>query len=333
VNFARDVVDARRGDDLALLELSRDGGRREWSFAEVSAASGALAGHLVAAGVQRGDVVMTLIGNRPDWALAMVACLRIGAVVLPCAEQQRAKDLALRLAITEPRLILADERNRAELEAAGPSCTVLTVPDEALRRGEAPPFAELAAEDPCLLTFTSGTEGQPKAVLHAQRYLPGQVVQATHWLGAREGDLVWSTAASGWSKSARNAFLAPWLKGGAGVLHDGRFDPEQRLELVARERIQVLCMAPTEYRIIAKRAQIPRLPGLRRAVAAGEALNPEVLGIWSQATGLTIRDGGRAGAARLDGAAAARRQAVGRGRRAGARSRDRAHVLLRLRRA
>jgi acyl-coenzyme A synthetase/AMP-(fatty) acid ligase len=128
-------------------------------------------------------------------------------------------------------------------------------------------------------------------VLHGQRYLLGQRLQATHWLGARTGELVWCTAASGWSKSARNVFIAPWLSGAAALLHDARFDPAERLELLARERVNVLCMAPTEYRVIAKRATLAPLPDLRGMVAAGEALNPAVLHAWHEATGLYIRDG------------------------------------------
>ena len=122
-------------------------------------------------------------------------------------------------------------------------------------RRRAPPRVDLEPDDPCLITFTSGTAGEPKAVLHGQRYLAGQRLQARHWLDARAGDLVWCTAASGWSKSARNAFIAPWLRGAAALLHDARFDPHERLELLDREGVNVLCMAPTEYRVIAKRAR------------------------------------------------------------------------------
>ncbi|HEY2536009.1 MAG TPA: AMP-binding protein [Solirubrobacteraceae bacterium] len=291
MNFTHEVLEALPPGDRALLELARDGSRREWTFGEVADRSARLAGALQALGVRRGDVVMTLIGNRPEWVLTMCACMRIGAVVLPCTEQLRAKDLRLRIAVARPTLIVADERNRTELEDARPECEVVLVPDEALFAGEPAAAVELGEDEPCLITFTSGTAGEPKAVLHAQRYLPGQHLQARHWLGARRGELVWCTAASGWSKSARNVFISPWLRGASALLHDARFDPAQRLELCERERVNVLCMAPTEYRVIAARATLGRLPHLRTMVAAGEALNPEVQRAWLQGTGLEIRDG------------------------------------------
>jgi acetyl-CoA synthetase len=291
VNFARDLLQAQPPERLALVELRREGTRREWSFGEVEVAGALMAGALAERGVGRGDVVMTLIGNRPEWVLAMLACFRIGAVALPCTEQLRAKDLRLRLQVARPSLIVADPRNHEQIEAAGPTCEVLYVPDESLLDAEDVSFAEVAEKEPALIVFTSGTAGEPKAVVHGQRYLYGQRVQAEMWLGAEEGDLVWCTAASGWSKSARNAWIAPWLMGASAVLHDARFDPHERLDLIERERVGVLCMAPTEYRAIAKRGRLRALPSLKGLVAAGEALNPEVLKVWRDATGLDIRDG------------------------------------------
>jgi acetyl-CoA synthetase len=185
---------------------------------------------------------------------------------------------------------VADERNSAEIEASAPHCAVLWI-GELDERGRPAPAVDLAPTDPCLITFTSGTTGEPKGVIHGQRYLPGQRLQSEHWLGAREHDLVWCTAASGWSKSARNVFIAPWLRGATAVLHDARFDPHERLEIVERERVNVLCMAPTEYRVIAKRAEIRPLPSVRELVAAGEALNPDVIRVFQEATGVQIRDG------------------------------------------
>ena len=295
MTFARDVVEAADPGRLALVELARDGSRREWRFGELARRAACMAAALDRGGVRPGEVVLTLIGNRPEWVVTMVACFRAGYVVLPCTEQLRAHDLRLRLDVARPAAIVCDERNRAELEAAGPTCPVVLIPDEALfepgLEGGAPPHCDGAPADPCLITFTSGTAGEAKAVVHGQRYLDGQAAQAEHWLGAQPGDLVWCTAASGWSKSARNVFIAPWMRGAAALLHDARFDPQERLEVLEREGVNILCMAPTEYRVIAARAEPRPVASLRGLVAAGEALNPEVLRAFHERTGVWIRDG------------------------------------------
>jgi acyl-coenzyme A synthetase/AMP-(fatty) acid ligase len=291
MNFALDVVEKAPPARTALVSLARDGSRTDATFAEVADRSARLAGTLAARGVKRGDMVMTLVGNRPEWVYAMVACFRMGAVALPCTEQLRPKDLRARMEKVEPRAVVVDERDLAAVEDTGFDGEILVIPDGRLFDSDPFPPAELSPTDPALITFTSGTAGEPKPIRHGQRYLPGQHVQAEHWFGAREGDLCWCTAASGWSKSARNVFIAPWVRGATALLHDARFDPAERLAVAAREGVNVLCMAPTEYRTIAKRTELRKLPALRHAVAAGEPLNPEIVRLWADAVGIEIHDG------------------------------------------
>jgi acyl-coenzyme A synthetase/AMP-(fatty) acid ligase len=291
MSFVADVVDAADPSSLALVAIGAHGERREISFGEVADRSARLAGTLAARGVGRGDVVMTVVGNRPEWAYAMLACWRLGAVAQPCTEQLRPADLRARMEMVEPRAVVADARDLDLVTATGFDGPVLALPDEALFEGAPLPAIQCAPEEPALIVFTSGTAGEPKPVRHGHGYLYGQRVQAEHWYGARAGDLCWCTAASGWSLSARNAFVAAWLRGAAALLHDGRFEPAERLDLLERERVNVLCMSPTEYRAIAKRTELRPLPDLRHACAAGEPLNPEVVRAWQEAAGVAIHDG------------------------------------------
>src|SRR5215216_4190494 len=132
MSFVRGVVDAAEPSRLALVALGRDGERREISFGEVADRSARLAGALAARGVGRSDVVMTVVGNRPEWAYAMLACWRIGAVAQPCTEQLRPADLRARIDEVEPRAVVVDERDIELVDEAGFDGPALVVPDERL---------------------------------------------------------------------------------------------------------------------------------------------------------------------------------------------------------
>jgi acetyl-CoA synthetase len=294
MNFIEDVLERFPASRPAIVTISRNGERRVWAFGELIARSAGLSGAFAARGVGRGDVVMTLVGNRIEWVLAMLACWRMGAIALPCNTQLRRADLELRARAADPRLCVGEEELLSELPDGIPAMTigdVARVMDEELPQEPPAEASDLDPEEGALIVFTSGTTGEPRAALHAQRYLPGQRAQAEHWLGAREGELVWCTTATGWSKSARNVFVAPWLCGATALLHEGRFEPAERLELIEREGVNVLCQAPTEYRMLAKRAELRPPPALRRMVSAGEPLNPEVIGVFREELGLAISDG------------------------------------------
>jgi acyl-coenzyme A synthetase/AMP-(fatty) acid ligase len=276
---------------MALIERARDGSRNEFRFDEVVQNAAAYAGAFAARGVERGDVVLSMIGNRPEWVFTMMACWQAGFVVLPCNEMLRAKDLRMRIDRANPKLVVADERNRAEIEASGWDGETIYVPDPLLLLHKPSATVKVGPTDPAMMIFTSGTTGDAKAVVHTHACLPGQQLQAAFWFDAKHGETAWCTAASGWSKSARNVFLTPWLCGATALLHDARFDPEERMKIIAQEGVNVLCMAPTEYRVIARRIALTPIPSLRHCVSAGEALNAEIFENWSDGLGVNIHDG------------------------------------------
>jgi acyl-coenzyme A synthetase/AMP-(fatty) acid ligase len=294
VNFAEQILERFPASKPALVALDSDGNREVWHFGELIARSAGLSGALAARGVRRGDALMTLVANRPEWVLAMLTCFRLGAVAMPCNVQLRRPDLEHRAAAANPKLAIGEERYLDELPGGIPYMSLgelADVLDEDLPQEAPVEPVDLDPDDPAVIIFTSGTTGKPRGVVYPQRYLTGQRLQAEHWFGAREDELAWCTAATGWSKSARNVFIAPWLCGAAALIHDGRFDPVERLAIAEREGVNVLCQAPTEYRMIAKRAELRPMSGMRHLVSAGEPLNPEVIRAFREETGLAIHDG------------------------------------------
>jgi acyl-coenzyme A synthetase/AMP-(fatty) acid ligase len=294
VNFIEDVVEGFPAARPALIEVNAEGERRIHHFGEMFARSAGLSGAFAARGVRRGDVVMTLVGSRAEWVLALLACWRMGAVALPCNPQLRRKDLELRARAANPKLAVGEARYLGELPDGIPYMDMdelARVFDEDLPQETPAATEDLAPEDPAAIVFTSGTTGEPRGVVYPQRYLTGQRLQAEHWFGAREGEVAWCTAAPGWSKSTRNAFDAPWLGGAVAVLHDGRFDPAERLRLCEELGVNLLCQAPTEYRMLASRTELAPVPGLRRLVSAGEPIEPEVIRLFRERLGMPIGDG------------------------------------------
>jgi acyl-coenzyme A synthetase/AMP-(fatty) acid ligase len=294
VNFIEEVMERAPASRLGIVAIDGAGNRREWHFGELIARSAGLSGAMAARGVERGDAVITLAASRIEWVLAMLACFRMGAVAMPCNPQLRRKDLEVRVRGASPRLCIGEEDLLGELPDGVPAMTMVDVADvlDEDRPQETPAdVADLDPAEPAVIIFTSGTTGDPKGVVYPQRYLTGQHLQAEHWVGARKGELAWCTAAPGWSKSTRNVFIAPWLRGAAALIHDARFDPDERLEIIEREGVNVLCQTPTEYRILAKRTELRPIGSLRRMVSAGEPLNPEVIRAFRERLGIGIGDG------------------------------------------
>src|SRR3954452_19099305 len=180
-NFSSNVLASLAGESRGLVALSRDGSRSEWTFAEVNEVSCRFAGALRERGVRKGDVVLTFMGNTPEWVFTLTACWRLGAVAMPCNTQLTQADLAKRIELIGPKLCVVD----APRAQAFPfeACNANSL------EGSDPLFTDPlhGLEDPALIIFTSGTAGEAKPVRHGQRYLANQQIQAEHWFGAQPG--------------------------------------------------------------------------------------------------------------------------------------------------
>jgi len=301
-NFARDVVErlGAERDRRALVFVDAGGAISERTFAEVAAATGRWANLLRELGVGKGDRVLVLCGKTLDWHPLVSAVLKVGAIAIPCPELLRGKDLAFRARHSGAKLLIVERGSESEVDVmrglleSPPAALYL---DEGRARAAGQPDRAVTEsttrEDPAFILYTSGTTKDPKGATHTHGYTFAKRFQAQRWLAAREDDLVWCTAGTGWAKSIWNVLLGPWSCGSALVLHEGGFDTGERLELLARLGVTVLCQAPTEYRLEAKAPDLAGhdLSRIRHAVSAGEPLNPEVIRVFRDAFGLTIYDG------------------------------------------
>ncbi len=300
-NFTRDVIEplARSHGRAALTFVDREGIVDRRSFGEM-AGDGARWAHLLRTRLDRGDRVMILTGRVPAWHGAMLGALKGGLIAVPCSEMLRARDLAFRVRHSGAKLLVADRSCEVEvqemLEQLDSPVSVLYLDDarrELARYVNRAPTEDTTAGERALILYTSGTAKEPRGVVHTHAYTWALHSQAEHWLDAHEQDVVWCTAGTGWAKSIWNVLIGPWSCGAEVVLHQGGFDPEDRLGLMQRLGVTVLCQSPTEYRMLAKLDGLAaaHLPRLRHAVSAGEPLNPEVIERFQDALGVTVHDG------------------------------------------
>jgi len=302
-NFGRDVVDAIAAEDpgrLALLWCDAHGAEERYCFDDISRLSSQFANLLQGQGVQRGDRVIVMLPRVPQWQVAMVGCIKLGAIPIPCIDMLTAKDIAYRIGNSGAIAAVTTSEQVAKFEgcagirvrvAVGGAPGWLDFAAAMSTQDEVFECADMAAEEPALLFYTSGSTGMPKGVLHAARALYAWRGSAWCWLDLRPGDLMWCTADTGWAKAGTSILFGPWSQGAGVLFYNGPFDPQVRLQLIARHGVTVFCAAATEFRrLVKERLEPARMPRLRLAVSAGEAVNPEVHHQWHRATGIPLSE-------------------------------------------
>lgn len=306
-NFATDVVDrhARDASRPALLGSDEHGREERYTFRDLQQLSNQFANVLTELGIRKGDVVLVILPRIPAWQVVMLGLLRVGAVAAPGATLLQPKDIGYRAQLSEAKAVITDVENSAKVEAArkdapglrhcllvGGSHTGWVSYEEEMAQASTEFQAEpTLARDPALIYFTSGTTGGPKMVLHSHAYTYAHRVTGEYWLDLRPDDLHWNLSDTGWAKAAYSTLFGPWHVGAQVFSYRGNFDAKKTLELLEKHRITTFCAPPTAFRVMVKEDLKKYRLALRHVVGAGEPLNPEVIEVWREGTGLTIYDG------------------------------------------
>ena len=305
-NFARDVVERwarERPTALALWSVSEDGREQKFSFEQL-ANEGRRAAHFFhSLGIRRGDRVLVILPRVPQWWIAMLGLIRLGAVPIPGTPMLTSADLRYRIETAEVSVIITDHDGAAKAEnfdgvrlMVGGERAGWVNFDESVRGASAAFEPELTrSDDPGILYFTSGTTGFPKMVLHTQAsYGLAHRLTGELWLDLKPDDLHWNLSDTGWGKAAWSSFFGPWHMGACVFSTDtrGKFNAVAALRTLASYPISTWCAPPTALRLMVREdLSAYRFPKLRHCVSAGEPVNPEVINAWKSATGLTIYEG------------------------------------------
>ncbi|MEO7854669.1 MAG: AMP-binding protein [Rubrivivax sp.] len=305
-NWALDHFDRMtvNNEQPALWIVEESGEQHKISFAQMSARSSQVANWLRGLGVARGDRVLLMLNNEVALWESMLACIKLGAVLIPSSSLLTPSDLADRLQRGDVRHVIVGAANVAKFATLAGAYTRVCVgePSDGWSDFAASHAAELAfspdaptrASDPLLLYFTSGTTSKAKLVLHTHQSYPVGHLSTMYWIGLMPGDVHLNVSSPGWAKHAWSCLFAPWNAGACVFIYNyARFDAKAMLAVLEQFQVSTLCAAPTVWRMLIQTdlaAYAGRL-NLREVIGAGEPLNPEVIEQIRAAWGLTLRDG------------------------------------------
>jgi acetyl-CoA synthetase len=304
-NWALDYIDAMaiRNTRAALVVVEEDGTATVRTFQEMSDRSTRLASFFQELGMKRGDRLLLMLGNEvPLWE-TLLACMKLGVVVIPATtllapddirdrfERGRVAHVVAGVAFTSKFADIPQPFTRISVGQPTPNGW-RNIDESAVASTAFVPERETRRDDPLLLYFTSGTTAKPKLVLHTHQSYPVGHLSTMYWLGLQPGDMHWNISSPGWAKHAWSCVFAPWNAGATVFAFNYRkFQPHVILGALVRYRITTLCAPPTVWRMLVQEPLKQYEVTLREVASAGEPLNPEVIEQVKAAWGLTIRDG------------------------------------------
>ena len=308
LNCASELLDRwvaqGQGARLAVLGAAPDGMPIRWSYAELQGQANRIANVLVnELGLVPGNRVLLRGANSPMLAACWFGVVKAGGIAVGTMPLLRARELTGIVAKAEITHALVDARLAEEIALARPLCPMLAQvlhfnggagsSLEAAMAKQPATFDNIdtAADDACIIAFTSGTTGQPKAALHFHRdVMAACACWPPHVLRAVADDRIIGSPPLAFTFGLGGLLLFPLSIGAASVLVE-KASPDALPAAIAQYGATICYTSPTAYRAMAGQLGAHDLSSLRKCVSAGEALPAATRKLWKDTTGIELIDG------------------------------------------
>lgn len=316
-NFAYDVIDVlgtEKPDKLAMIWVSNDGEEKRFTFRDMMLESNRAANYFKYLGVKKGDKVLLVLKRSYLFWFCILGLHKIGAVVVQATNMLKAKDYVYRCNAAEIKfaVITADGDATDEFDLKKDQYETIEKKlvtkhkkldgwidfEEGFEAADTDwtrPVGDKAtkATDIMMLSFTSGTNGYPKMIMHDFKYPLGHIMTGVFWHRVVDGGLHFTISDTGWLKSLWGKLYGQWFGESAILVYDfDKFDGADILSKLEKYKVTTFCVPPTMYRLMLQNdVKKYDLSSLTHCCTAGEALNPEIFNKWKDATGLEIYEG------------------------------------------
>jgi acetyl-CoA synthetase len=279
------------------------------TYAELQTQANRLSSLLRSLGVGIGDRVAIILPQRPETAIAHIACHQLGAVAMPLSILFGPDALEYRLQNSEAAVAIVDQAALANLAEIRTNCPALRqiIAIDAASPGTLDWHAAIGkasadfqavrsrSTDPAILVYTSGTTGAPKGALIPHSAIIGNLtgfVASQNWF-PQENDVFWSPADWAWTGGLMDALLPTLYFGKPIVGYRGRFSAETAFYLLEKYAVTNTFLFPTALKMMMKSVPHPRDKyklRLRAIMSAGEAVGDAVFNWGQSALGITINE-------------------------------------------
>nr|WP_245634538.1 acyl-CoA synthetase [Janibacter limosus] len=281
----------RAPDRDALVVVHGAGDDSRWTFAQVDDTVRAVAAGLLGLGLDPGDRVLLRMGNRAEFPFVFFGAIAAGLVAVPTSSQLTPAEAASLLADSGARAVALDP----DLELAVSQGVSVVTPDDITRwvAGRERAGHDIGDPDrPSFITYTSGTTGRPKGVVHAHRSAWGRRPMYRGWYGLDEGDVMLHAGALNWTYTLGVGLTDPWANAATAIVHDGRRDGQVWPRIVQSHQATHFAAVPGVYRHLLRHGDPSAwdLSSLRASLVAGEALPSALWQEWTETTGVPLHE-------------------------------------------